>query len=137
MSKVLLRLATKEEREFYEKDLQPCMIGEAKLLESDTVVIAYLVNEFNLEVDHVALFMYEELGDTVDGVSMVNLGVDNWFPIACKKLYRYFIRNYKSVRIPVEKGSPIIAWCDKLYERIEEDEDSIIFDGIKLKTRRR
>lgn len=134
MMKIKLRLATPIERDFYKKDYAPCMIGDAKLLESDTVVIAYLTDELSLEIDHVALFIYEKVSDDiVDGVCIVNLHVGNWFPIACKRMFSYWRENYKVIRVPVDKGSPIVGWCDKLYERIEEDEDSIIFDGAKLK----
>jgi len=136
-NRLLLRLATEEEREYYRKDFAPCMIGEAELTEDDTVVIAYVVDEMSNPVMNVALFSYERVSEEViDGVCIVNLKQGNWFLVAFKKMMRHWRKNYKVMRIPVDKDSQIVQWCDKLYERIEEDEDSIIFDGMKLVRRR-
>ena len=137
-SKIFLRLATVEERIYYEHKFDPCMIGDAKLSEDDTVVIAYRMNDLRYNTEDVALFLYEDLGGGVaDSMSIVNLADNGTFAIACRAMFKFLRSNFKSVRIPVDKHSPIVGWCDKLYERVDEDEDSIIFDGCKLKRKRR
>lgn len=136
-NKLFLRLATEEEREYYKKDYAPCMIGDGELTEDDTLVIAYLIDELHYVLCDVALFIYERVSDDViDSICLVNLNVGNWFVVACKEMFKHWADNCKVARIPVAKDSQIVQWCDKLYERIEEDEDSIIFDGMRTKNRR-
>lgn len=136
MKKIYLKKVFPWEIKKYRDKWQGCLVGDAELSETDTIILAYEVGTMYEWIRDIAIFIYEENGDTISDFCIVRLEDKTSFMLAFRKMIRYFRGRYTKATTYVEKTSHMVAWCDKLYERVGEDEDSYEYNIMKTIKRR-